>query len=246
MRSGAERVAELRPNARALLVEARQSVSPSAGELAELRARLPIEPPPSDPTPSDSTPGGGTSAANTALYVVAALVAIAIAAAAWMGSGERETPQHLGRLGPWLPAESLAPVAAIEAPPIVEKVVATPVAPRLEEPKVRSRSPRASKSESKSKSATPARSDLAAELALITTARKALRSSKYGEARTAAGTYLARFAAGSFVEEAKVLDLVAECGLERSPAALRRAEAYLASGQGAFAKRVRGACLEPR
>lgn len=236
-------MADLRPNARALLEEARQAVSPSATDIAELRARLAQPPPPPEPS---ATAGS----ANGLVYTVVALVAMAIAAviAAWLGSSASPAAETLEPLGRWVPSPMAASEPAKPGPPppttsAGPPATALPDLPEPPKPSLRTSKP---KPKPKPKPKSKQSDGLAAELELITAARKALKSGRHAKARDSARTYLRRFGRGSFVEEAKVLALVAECNLARSDAAVRQATAYLDAGNGAFAKRVRIACLEPR
>lgn len=265
---------ELSPRARALLDRAQSDFSPSVKEAERLHARLFDAPPPDDPDDGgEGTPsaGGNPSPAGAAghfgLYL--ALAALVIAWLAWPGPERAESVADATpateplttptRIPPAPPPPAPPPPARIVDPvkapalPDDARPPADPTLSRVEEAPIartsRRARPAAAPAQIPDEPAPPEPTDdLAAELALIGEARRALNGERWSTLRALVAEHGRRFPAGVLRDEAEVLDLIARCGTERSdalPETLRDAvHAYLDTPGRVFAKRLRQACLE--
>ena len=219
---------ELQPNARALLDRARGAVNPSGEEVDALAARLGL-PPSGGPSGGEPSPApAGAGRLWLAVASVAALVAAGVGA--WVS-----TPSPT-RLVP----------SSFSVPPLPEPAVANPEppapAPEEEPSAIEPTTPTPpSKSRPAAKPEPIVEDDLQAELALMLRARRALKAGKPTEARDAATDYISRFPTGAFEEEARALELIASCNLAPTETLRETARERLA---GAFAQRIRRACLE--
>lgn len=224
---------ELKPNARAVLDQAREGVEPSSEALANLGARLGLDPPP-PPSPAAGTPGPDAATTPALKWALAAALVVGLGAvsAALMPS---EPASTLVPTGIDLPA--IAPPEPPRAPAVPAPVDEDDADEPEPQPAARPAAKR------RAKASTPA-TGLGAELELIVRARKALAAGRDAVARRVAREYRSRFPSGSFAEEARVLDLVASCHLGKDAKVVGRAERYLAEGGSAFARRVEDACLD--
>lgn len=212
----------LSDDAKAILDRARPHFSPTPEQLAKLGARLQSSPP--DPGGGGGSGIGlGAKAKGVLTVVGGTLVTILIAGGLAMMRPASAEPAFARRILNTPPLDTeLSPPSWTPAPLALPDPSETQVA---EEP-------------------VPSNT-FSAELRLITTARRALLDKHFSKATKTAQTYLRRFAAGSFREEAHVLELLAQCEQDLQTIAVARAQEYLASSSPAFAARVREACLKP-
>lgn len=228
---------ELQPNARALLDRARDAVEPSPDALAELGARLGIDPPP-PPPPAANTP----PTTPWLGWALAAALVVGLAGVAAVGTEPASTLSPAGFALPRLSAPE-----TVVAPDVTPDAAPHPQSEPQPEPEPEPASAEAPAASPRKRRAKPsaAPEGLGAELALIVRARKALAAGRDREARRLAREYRSRFASGSFSEEAQVLELVASCHLDRDAKSIRAAKGYASKGDAAFARRVEAACLDP-
>jgi len=226
-------VDELQSNARALLDAAREAADPSTEDMAAVAARLGISAPPPPPPPAaNQAPGVWTR------WLVAVGVTAAVAAAVVVA--ERREPKALDPAVVSLPDLALEPPHVPAATPVA---VEPPAATDVPTPAPALTSPTPKKRRSPRPAATQPTANLGDELKLIVRARKALASGNDTAARSAARSYGRRFPEGSFVEEARVVELIASCRIERDPSMVRKARRYVDAHDSSFADRVSDACL---
>ncbi len=231
---------KLKPNAKALLDQARGAVAPSSHDVAALRERLGLASPP-PPNAPESAP----SPANLLRRAMLGGLAAAAVGAATLAATAPPDPVRLNPIATFVPEP---PSVATQPPP-------PPIPPRAAKappPAVQSPSPTDPPPAARPRRTTrpapvaPAQgANLQAELTLIIKARRALAAGDDAVARSAAQKYTQTFAHGAFVEEAQVLDVIASCNLGRTQSTTQRATSYAERGTASFAQRVRKACLEP-
>lgn len=235
---------ELNSQAKQVLERARSEFTPSAEQLARLRARLDgTASPPSDP--ASASAGAKGWVVKLGLVV---LTAALVTAGAILGL-HREPPTPLLELGDvpisaareTLSMRGLLPsLAPFDRPRSFPR-------PRHDPSSVTEISttrPSARVELDRSRPSGTASDTFAQELELVSRARRMLERRSFQAASKAARTYLRRFPHGSFVEEAEVVDLVASCGEHADADARRDAERYLARENARFASRVRQSCLD--
>ena len=246
------------PHARAILDAARRELTPTAAEVERLRSRLGASPPPPDDAePQAPGQGVGGGAANWGLYVVAVIAVAVIGLVLGMGRDADRTAQPPASEG--LEEKPVAVEIVASAPEqehvMVDEVAETGTEASVEDassapqqqPTTRASRRRNAPSDTPGTKEQVAEEDqedaFAAELRLIIRARRALARGDRPEVRSTVRRYREAFAGGSFVEEAEVLDLLAQCSAGVSEPAKAAASRYVEGASPMFAERVRRACL---
>lgn len=260
---------ELSPEAKALIARAAPEFEPSPAELERLHARLQ-----GTPSGGTGEPSPQPRAARLRLLIGGGAVVLILAAlgsakvaldrraalaspseAVTKAEVDASTEQSPGRpiVGSPEPEPVVAEQESIERGEVVEDAPSPPA--RALGPSGRSKASvgasagpaevDAANSEAGERDGeAPAQRGLADELRLIADSRLALNGERFGEALSLARRYRSRYPAGSFLDEALALELLARCGLGSDAGLEDEVQAYLDSGTSQFAARVRAACSE--